>query len=326
MKNFKVLVLLVTLMAAAFGVKAQPQMTVAERSAQKAVVDYLKHQGFETEIDNSDNSVLFKQSDVLYWITFKGNTSGVLYTLHRRPIKLNGNDKDAVRANIRKEKAIAAANMVNRKEPYKVTVTDGRVNFSFPVFSSTPAEYISQLTNVFNTMKNAKQEFDKAYEGNAKLYTDSIHNYWASNDTSRVILPQKMLGVNKKNHAEMAVSKVEFASINGNGKSLVPYGGQLLQPNVQYLSEKIAITPTATGLFYIGVKLYDPDGKLIVANKESEFTTVTEFDVKKANKSYEVELEPFGTSNYNFWRPGSYTIEIYDADVLVRKDVFLIAK
>lgn len=323
MKKFKILMLLTAMIAGVFGIKAQPTMTVAERVAQNKVMDYLKKQGFNVEIDRNDNSVLFKQRDVLYWITFKGNTSGILYTLHRRPIKLDGTDTSVERSNIRKEKAIAAANILNREEAYKTTVNNGKVNICFSVYASSPDEYIHQLTNVFKSMENAKAEFDKAY-AKGGLYVDSIHTYWAKNDTSRVILPQVVNGVTHKASSGMNVSKIEVGSFAGNGNELVPYGGQLLRSKTQYIGERISFSAAQPGIYYIGVKLFDPAGRLIAPDKESPFTTVKEYDVKKAGKSYDVDLEPFGTSNTNFWTPGQYKLEIYDADVLVRSDLFLI--
>lgn len=327
MKKFKVILLLAAIL---MGWNAANAMTAAERAAQTEVASYLTRQGFKVEIDKDDESVNFKQSDILYWITFSGDSSGVLYTLHRRPIKLRSEKDDAAKALRKNEVAVFACNEVNRRYPYKAVVKDCRVDFTFPVYAATPAEYIKELANVLNSMRNIKQEFDRQFEA-VKVTTDSIHNYWATEKPNVIVLPQSSTQSIHKVSADVNISKVAVASYNSpsmneSNKPVVDYDHQLDESNCLFLRERITLSAREPGKYYIGVKILNPEGKLIVPNKDDEFTTVTPIEVKKANKEVEYELRPFGTAGLGFWKAGNYTLEFYDADVLVRSVVVTVQK
>ena len=323
MKNLKFLFLLMALLIANIGGFA---FNAVEKAAQKEVKDYLERQGFKTEIDNDDNSVMFKQSDILYWVTFKAlsDANGILYTLHRRPVKLPELKDGVVKANLNHEIAVYAVNELNEKFPYKAYVRGQRVNFEFPVYASSPQEYVKQLNNVLKSLRNAQNDFDAAARL-SKATVDSIHNYWADNDTARVILPGGDRLGNIKTRSELKVGKVAIGSVDNRGDFIVDYDGFLTTRNCEFLMEKVAVSASVPGEYQLGVKILNPDKKMIASAGNKEFTTELNLLIKKANKEQEVVFPPFGTTSPDFWQPGIYTIQIYDANVLVREDVFNIS-
>lgn len=323
MKNFK-LIMLVAFVA--LGCNMANALSVAELQAQKYVAKYLTDAGFTVEIDKDDDSVNFNQSGVNYWITFKNGENGILYTLHRRPIKMRSASDDDETALRLTEKATYAANDVNRKRPYKVTVKDARVDFTFPVYASTPEEYTKMLLSIITPMYSCKEDFDKAFEHN-KVTVDSIHNYWSYKDPNAIILPQQKTKVVHKEKPGLKASKTNFASLSApeKGEVLINYDTPLTQGKCKYLTEKFTVTSDTPGTYTIGFKLYNPDGKLIVPAKNAQFTTITEVEIKKAGKETEVTLTPFGTDNTSFWVPGVYLYELYDGDAKMLEDVFSIS-
>lgn len=323
MKNFKAILLIVV---ALMGWNVANAMTVAEKAAQKEVKDYLTRQGFRVEIDPDDDSVMFRQSDLIYWITFKGDGSGILYTLHVKPLKLRAENDDDDTANRKHERAVYAANELNRISPAKTEVRHTRVDFTFPVFASSASEYIKQLSNVLKELQSARSQFHDQFK-KMEYVTDSVHNYWSTQDPNLVVLPQRAGAIRHKVNPDLSVSNVEIATYGSYSNSeankpLIDYNGQIFQDRCRFIREKITVRANEAGKYYIGVKLYNPEGKLIVPNKHSEFTTVTPIEIKKANKEVDVELNAFGTPDTSFWTPGVYRLEIYDSDVLVRKEAF----
>lgn len=323
MKNFKLLLLLAAVM---FGFMSASAINVNELQAQNEVKNYLTRQGFTVEIDDTDNSVMFRQQDILYWITFQGERggNGVLYTLHRRPIKLRADKDDDDAANRKNEVAIIAANTLNRTMKYKTFVKDCRVDFVFPMYASTPQEYIKQLRDVLESMLNIKKEFTQAFD-RSKSVADSIHKFWNQNDTARVILPQKQSAKELKT-VNIKINKVSIGSANSNSvdsdrELIVPFDGILQSRNCQYIVERLSISAESTGECVIGVKIFNPQGKFLAPTKEAVYTVELPIEVKKGKKDMEIEMPGFGTTDSNFWKPGVYRMEIYENGRLLRKDV-----
>ncbi len=325
MKNLKLFLLLVATLIGCFGASAA---SISELNAQNEVKNYLTRQGFSVEIDDEDQSIIFYQQDIMYWITFKSEkgANGILYTLHRRPIKLRGDKDSRDLANRKNEVAVIAANMLNKKMKYKTFVDDCRVDFQFPIYATTPQEYIKLLRDVLESMSDIKKDFTQAYD-RSRAIADSIHNFWSVNDTARVILPQAATERPDYKPLGIKVNKVAVGSFNSNGEPIVPYDGILQTPYCKFLGENITITADVPGETVIGLKIYNPQGKFIAPSKESLYTVELPVEIKKNKKEYDFDMPLFGTNNEDFWTPGIYRIEIYENGRLARKDiVFNISK
>ncbi|MDE6271748.1 MAG: hypothetical protein K2M31_01935 [Muribaculaceae bacterium] len=326
MKKIKAILLAVAVLAGCMGVSAKKAWGVVERKAQTEVQNYLKAQGFETEIDDEDHALLFRQSGIVYWITFESDNTGggVLYTLHRTPIKLikDGDSKDKI-SRITDVMAVAS-NIQNKEYAYKTYAVSGRAYIEFPIYASTPTDYIKQLRNVLESMENAQKDYQASYK-QAEQQVDSLRRYWSSNDPGLLVLPQA--AADKAYHKGLlTLQKVTVGSVDAKGQTLVDFEGMMKRDLMKFIVEKVTVTAKTSGEYLIGVKIYNPQNRLIVSAKGQEYTVSQEVKISKAEKEQTFTLPVFGTEDSNFWMPGDYRIEVYGNGEQIGRKTFNIDK
>lgn len=285
-------------------------ITRAEQEAQTAVRNYFNSRGWETKIDKSDNSVNFYRDDILYWVTFQEKENGVLYTLHRKPIKMDSEDKGLEQRRI--ENSIIAANLMNKSNPFKTVVTGAKVEFVFPILAATPQDFTEVFPSVYATMKNVKRDFDNNFKS-ARMVTDSIHNFWRNNDTTLMVIPQKSVQIANNNVISLTMQKnVDFRILDEAGEVITPYGQSIRLGNLQFIQAQIAVSAKKKGIYTIGMDIYMPNGKKLVPFSDAYYTTETTVEVN--TKPTVVDLESFGASDGSFWQLGEYKVVFYDGN------------
>lgn len=289
----------------------------AVRGAQMAVKNYLTKQGYTSQIDDKDNSVNFRFNNSLFYVTFEETGSGILYTLHRTAIKFEQGPSDA---NARRlENATVAANYLNGHYPYKTYVNGNRVDFVYPVFATSPEDYIKAFPTLLKSMTNIKENFDRYYKV-AKTRNDSIHQFWARNDTSVIVVPQqKVQGANTP--PSLTVSGVpDFRIIDANGAVLTNYGESIRKSELKYIQPSITLTATKKGTYHIGVVIIAPNGKTLVPNMRDNRTIITTKEIDK--KPTTVELDSFGSPDGKFWEAGEYKVIFYEGNNILKETSF----
>lgn len=301
--------------------KNNKSFNLIEKVAQQEIYKFLRNEGLKTQIDDADNSVMFFIRDRFYYITFKGDGRGVFYTLHAEPIKFEFKDKN--KASRMKENATVAANMLNAEGATKVYLADNRLHFSYPIFAKTPEEYTLVLKNIIADVAAAREKNYDFYLRKAKHVTDSIHNYWATNDTSKLVVPQKQFPeVKFLNSNNLRIEKVDYRNVNQNGEEISNYNASLRSSELEFIQPKITIFAPKKGEYLIGVKIINPIGKTLVACKDATYTIKTLVEADKKGK--EVELDWFGDDRPGLWMPGDYTIIFYDGDKEIKRDILSI--
>lgn len=316
MKSLKPFVLLI---AAIFSLGAFAQrnyLSDAQEQAQSSLIKYLRLKSYSPSIDPNDQSVCFKKDDILYWVTFDTDRSPILYTLHRRPIRFADNDSKDV--NRRREIAEKAANMVCAERTVKAFLNNNKVEFCFPIYASTPEDYQKVFSSALAAFKNIKKSFDDNY-AKARVRTDSIHNYWCGLDTTIVVVAQT--GSSSTQSQKMLNIRSISARVVDNGDNVISdYDKGIRKSNCQFLQERIEVSALKDGVYKVGVKLYNPEGKLLVPSKDARFTTITTIEIKKAEKVETHELLKFGSTDKDIWQPGEYKIEFYEDDTKIFTD------
>lgn len=319
MKRIKSLILTAICVVLAAG--SASAFTSAERAAQLAVNNYLKKQGYSTKIDDKDQSVNFQYKSNLFWVTFEESNNGVLYTLHRRPLKLDDENKDDKEKLARQiEIAMIAADWVNSKYAYKTFVTGSRINFEFPTFASTPDDYIKVFPSVLKALAPAKDNFDAQWK-KAKERSDSIHNYWASNDPNTIVVPQLNPQVKQASN-NLIVTGVDFKVVDEGGRDISGYGQSIRKSDIRYIQPQITIQAPKKGMYNIGMLIVDPEGKKLLPEAKANRTSVTTVEIDK--KPTTVELNSFGSKSGSFWKAGEYTVTFYDGDQEIKRTTFTI--
>lgn len=287
------------------------------KNAQNALSSYLKRQGYNSQIDNSDNSVNFQYKGYLFYVTFEENGSGILYTLHRRAIKMESGPDDK-RAR-RLENATLAANYMNANYPYKTYVNGTRVDFVYPTYAATPEDYIKAFPTILRSMDNIQKNFDRFYDV-AKVKNDSIHQFWAKNDTSVLVVPQRRIQGVTNPQSLTVTGPVDFKVIDANGSTLADYGQSIRKSDLRYIQPRITLSANKKGTYHIGVVIIAPNGKMLVPSMRDNRTMITTKEIDK--KPTTVELDSFGSEDGKFWLPGEYKVMFYEDNHLLKETSF----
>lgn len=313
MKIIKFFCIAVALLCGEIAVAQNVTLNETQRKAQKSIAEFLRSKHYSPSIDTNDQSVCFKKDDVLYWITFEGNSSPLLYTIHRKGIKF-ASDKDNT-LNRRREIAEKAANMVCAQRVVKAYMSGNKVDFCLPIYAATPEDFQQVFNAGMAAFNNIKQVFDNNYK-KGRVIADSIHSYWNNLDTTVVVVPQNNITemVRQRN---LTISSFSVRVVDARGSIVSDYDKSIRKNNCRYLQERVELTAKNDGVYKLGVKLYTPEGKLLVPNKDARFTTITSVNVPKANKVSTYELLKFGSDNGKIWKAGEYKIEFYEDDTMI---------
>lgn len=275
-------------------VSAQKQLTSDGQKAQKALVEYLRSIGITTTIDTRDNSVCFKTKDVFYWVTFD-ESSPVLYTIHRKGLKFD--DDPAFKPSC----ARVACNEVNRKHNIKCTTNEKHVDFMLQTYAKNPSDFHGGFDRMLNAFKDVDVTFKNTY--------DKTFDAWVKDSIARSkpITPDVPLGV-----SPLKVTAISFGNFDSKNFVITDFDQPLRKSSVKYIRTKLEIESTEKGIFKVGMKIFNPDKKAMIATKGVEYCTTSNIEIKKSNKKQEFILDSFGSNTDNFWKAGEYRVEIYD--------------
>lgn len=313
MKAFKLFCLVVALLCSGAMSAQKVTLNDAQKKAQKSVIEFLRTKHYSPSIDTNDQSVCFKRGDILYWITFEGNSSPLLYTIHRKGIKF-ANDKDNT-INRRREIAVQAANMVCAKRVVKAYMNGNKVDFCLPIYAATPEDFQNVLSTGLEAFDNIKKTFDESYS-KGRIVADSIHNYWSNHDTTVVVVPQQnVTEVTKQQN--LSIKSFSVRVVDSGDVVISDYDKSIRKSSCRYLQERVELSAKDNGAYKLGIKLYTPDGKLLVPNEDARFTTITTINVQKANKTNTYELLKFGSDDGKVWKAGEYRIDFYEDDTKI---------
>lgn len=320
MKRLKSVISVIVCILTFAGSAVAANPTSAEKNAQRVLIEYLRKKQFNPGIDNADNSVNFYRKDILHYITFKESANGMWYTLHRQRIKMK-NDKDSKEDVAKKiEDAVYAANAMNQTYPFKTFVSGNNVQFTFTIFAESPEEYVKIFPVLLKNMENVGPDFKRNFE-RAKLTTDSIHNYWAKNDPDALVIPQDKVKVTQ-NPGNLTVSDVQFRITDANGMVISDYNKSIRKSDLKFIQPQIDVKATKKGIYYIGMRIITPDGKILLPSPKVFFTSITTAEVDK--KSKPVELNPFGSADGSFWQAGEYKVIFYEGNKEIKKTSFTV--
>lgn len=262
--------------------------------AQKALVEYLRSIEITPSIDTRDNSVCFKSNEIFYWVTFE-EKSPVLYTIHRKGLKF---DKDSL---FKPSCARIACIEVNLKHKIKCIYNDKKVDFISQVYAKNPSDFHGGFKKMLAAFKDVdvtfKRIYDKAFDQWKK---DSIEKH-------KPIIPSTPVG-----KSPLKISSIALGNFDINGKVISDYNQPLRKSACNFIKTSVDVSSTEKGIFKLGMKITNPDGKAMIATKGVEYSSTSNIEIKKVNKAQKCELPPFGSESSDFWQAGEYKVEIYD--------------
>ena len=276
------------------GVMAQKSLTEDGTKAQKALVEHLRTVGLTPSIDTRDNSVCFKSKDVFYWVTFESD-SPVLYTIHRKGLKFDGD------STFKPSCARAACNEVNLKHKIKCTYKDKKVEFIMQSYAKEPSDFHGGFRLMLAAFKDVDKTFKETYD---KVYDQWVKDSIAKN---KPITPEVVIG-----KSPLTVTDIAFGNFDANGGVISDYNKPLRKSAIKYIKAIVDVSAEDRGLFKLGMKIVNPDGKPMIATKGVEYCATANVEIKKANRVQQCEFDSYGSDDANFWKAGEYNVEIYD--------------
>lgn len=284
MKTLRILTLAVVTVLS-MSALADKSLSESAKKAQTSLVEYLRLSGITPSIDARDQSVCFKKGGVFYWVTFD-ESSPVLYTLHRKGIKFD-NEED-----FKPNCALYASNQVNRKYKVKCFYKDNRVDFMLQTYAKEPSSFHACLNKMIESFDGIENSFREAYD--------------ACVQSIPVPTPPAKTG-----SSPMEVTYIAFANFDGSGNMISDYNQPLRKNELRYVRASIDVESSEKGLYKIGLRIVSPDGKALVPNGQN-YSSTTNIEIKKKNKTMECDLEQYGSDEADFWKAGEYKVEIYD--------------
>lgn len=262
--------------------------------AQKALVEYLRSISLTPSIDTRDNSVCFKSGDVFFWVTFDGN-SPVLYTIHRKGLKFDTDP--AFKVSI----ATIACNEVNRRHYVKCVCKDKRIEFVMQTYAKEPSDFHGGFRKMLNAFKDVEVTFKKAYEQRYDRWRkDSIAAH-------KPIMPDTPVG-----NSPLKVTYIAFGNFDAVGNVISDYNQPLRKSACRFIKASVNVSSSEKGIFKLGMRIVNPDGKAMVANKGVDYCSATNIEIKKTSKEQEYNLDSYGSDKPGFWKAGEYKVEIFD--------------
>ena len=273
---------------------AQKALTEDGTRAQKALVEYLRANSLAPSIDTRDNSVCFKSKDVFYWVTFD-ESSPVLYTIHRKGLKF---DEDPA---FKPSCARVACNEVNRKHQIKCIYDGKRIECIMQTYAKDPSDFHGGFRKMLAAFKNVDDTFKNTY--------DKAFDQWKKDSIAqnKPITPNIPIG-----KSSLKVSYIAFGNFDAKGNVISDYNQPLRKSACKFIKASLDVSSSEKGIFKIGMKIINPDGKPMVATRGVDYCSTTNIEIKKTNKPQECELDQYGAETSDFWKAGEYKVEIYD--------------
>lgn len=281
-----------------------------EQHAQTQMKEFLD-KTYDTRIRNDDQSINFMVGENLFWLTMEGNATSMLFTLHRRPIRLDDvktmTDEEL---SIEKERAIYAADELSANNPYKAFLRGNRVEFEFPVYATSAVEYKKVFHAVLESLNKVSLKEFKELMAKAKITIEgrkALNPKKAKSDKMVLQQPVRMPNTGgQKQDANVKISRISVRSVDKAGNESIPYGEMMYQNRLQFLQSKLMATADKAGYYEIGMQIINPQGQLMVPSENSDMTAVVTTELKRGNK--DIVFDPFGSEDVSVWEPGTYTL------------------
>lgn len=332
----KTLLLMAFAIVAAGASAAGVKLSKLQKDLQQEVLNHMLNNGISASVDNEDQSVTYSINGENYFITFEKADKNIYY-IHRYSFNLEGKNKRV---------AVMAANEVNKKSDIKSYVKGNEVYLIMPVYAIDAFSFCNVFPIATEAFKGVSQIFKDSYyelEKNESKGSKNIVDELGGNQGK----PQKSsqgFTIGKGNNGPavggkgviviaqdnpvlqdercLSISKFELCSVDKQGEVLINYNDNIRKAKTQFVKARVNVESTQPGNFRLGIRIYNPNGKLMLPSQDAAFTTVTPVSFSKAGKSQTIELYKFGSSDSSLWIPGEYTIELYDGNIIIDKYSF----
>ena len=172
----------------------------------------------------------------------------------------------------------------------------------------TPLSIISKAEDAHPDKLNMLAAFNDVDKTFKNTY-DKVYDQWMKDSIAKnkPITPEVVIG-----KSPLAVTDIAFGNFDAKGGVISDYNKPLRKSAIKYIKAIVDVSAEDRGLFKLGMKIVNPDGKPMIATKGVEYCATANVEIKKANRVQQCEFDSYGSDDANFWKAGEYNVEIYD--------------
>lgn len=287
----KVLFLLLCFVAcnAAF---AQKDLTSSQLKLRTEILNFLKEEGFTPEID-SDGDIKFKRQGGVYFVVISDANTSPMY--------------------------VALEEYISAPERYSETVLRLASEKLTERYKAIKCNYIASS----KTLRLAGEMFLRSSEPFKEVFYKLVSIMDTVED--KIIETCDVQGGSDGsgyNIQPLTISKVEIGNIYKDGTIETAYGSTLYADKTMYFKPRITYTGNKVGDVTLKVKFFTADGNLSTSSKSpTGFSYETSVSLQRGSGNT-VELDGWGGEDKGHWKAGSYKIEIWNDNRLLKKHEF----
>lgn len=290
------------------------------------LINLLKNNGYDYAFDQKDQSVTFRYTkQQVYWITLQSVNNGKALgmQINRKGFKLKGEKPFLI------EPSQVAMDKVNAQYPtVKMFFEDStRIVFCEQLFVESVKDLsIATLRLYLNAFDGAAQTFENEYDVAVKAYLALKEKARAAEEAAHPKKAQEdsVIVVEQEERSILSVESFAICNLNNGGKVINDYGEMIRANDALFLRPRITVKSPEKGNFTINVRITNSKGTPILPTRDSKYTLTSQFKIEKANKSYDLDFDEFGSAKGGIWKSGNYTIEFFDGDKFLYSDTFSI--
>lgn len=320
MEKFRLIILALLMMAGMSSYTALA-LTPFEQSAQTELISGLTKKGYKPAIDDKNGNILINKGENTFWISVKGLRMPLLYTVNIKGYVFNKPSNDFT-IEERREIASRTAWATDKDTECKVVYDNGEVRFFMPIYASSSEDVVNVIDKVFSVLADAHKTFTSLLPKKQSEYASENSNLLKMEGKDYVVV-EPVFNL-PSTSVKCAVNGFSVRVVDSFDKEVIGYDKSIRKDQALYIQESVNISSEEAGICALGVKIYNPAGKLMVPFPSARYTTINIIDVKKNKKGAQYQLEKFGYDKAGKWIAGEYRIEFVINGKVVYNGTFTI--
>ena len=176
-----------------------------------------------------------------------------------------------------------------------------------------------------------KQSQDRNYTNQIKSLSSELSSLRQENENGSVELnglQAKYVGLETKydelkKHYPLIIDDIQIANVYGGGEIETDYGGYLYSSRTMYLKPKLTYRGFVDSRITLKVKWVNPDETLRSGTSSpAGYSQSGEYSIYDGNQT--IVLSGWGSSTIGHWESGTYRIEIWHGDVMLKSKSFTV--
>ena len=203
----------------------------------------------------------------------------------------------------------------------KVVMESGRVAFEEQFFVKSTAsleadvikKYLDNLSAALTNFKKSFRTVNKRYKDadsldNEKKKADSLANVAKKEKIDNGDSVQ-VIKVDRISDVVFVSEKAENVNAHGEAKENPT---EFKENNTEFVLLTLTLNSKKVGKYTICARIIDPEGIILITDKEQKYALTQTFEFKKANKDVTQAFSVFGSNTQKIWKTGTYTVEYWE--------------